>query len=75
MNYEKLWDNLIAEAKLDLDYQRGLQTVMEKEKAYLAVCSALTPEQRNAIEDYISACEELENYMTLIAYRLGRKTI
>ncbi len=74
MNYEKLWDALIAEAKLDMDYQRGLQEVSRKEVAYLTVCEALSPEQKLAVEDYISACEELGDYMTLVAYRLGKET-
>ena len=74
MDYEKLWDALIAEAKLDMDYQRGLQEVHQKEGAYLAVCKALSPEQKLAVEDYISACEELGDYMALIAYRLGKET-
>ena len=43
MDCEKLWDALIAEAKLDMDYQRGLQEVHQKEGAYLAVCEALSP--------------------------------
>ena len=74
MDCEKLWDALIAEAKLDMDYQRGLQEVHQKEGAYLAVCEALSPEQKLAVEDYISACEELGDYMALIAYRLGKET-
>lgn len=74
MNYEKLWDALIAEAKLDMDYQRGLQEVSRKEAAYLAVCETLSTEQKLAVEDYISACEELGDYMALIAYRLGKET-
>ena len=72
MDCEKLWDALIAEAKLDMAYQRGLQEVHQKEGAYLAVCEALSPEQKLAVEDYISACEELGDYMALIAYRLGK---
>ena len=74
MDYEKLWDALIAEAKLDMDYQRGLQEVSRKEEAYLAVCETLSTEQKLAVEEYISACEELGDYMALIAYRLGKET-
>ena len=72
MDYEKLWDNLRAEAKVDMDYQRSLEEVRKTEEAYLAVCACLTPDQKEIIEAYISACEELGDSMTLLAYRLGR---
>ena len=73
MDYEKLWDALMAEAKLDIDYQRGLQDLSKREKAYQRVCEVLTLEQKQTVEDYISACEELGDYMALIAYRLGKR--
>ena len=74
MDYEKIWDRLTEEAKVDMDYQRGLQEVSKREKDYLAVCEVLTPEQKQAVEDYISVCEELGDYMALLAYRLGKRS-
>ena len=73
MDYEKVWDELLKMAKVDIDYQRGLESLIKKEKAYLAACEILTPEQKLVVEDYISACEELADYMILFAYRLGKR--
>jgi hypothetical protein len=75
MDYEKLWNNLLEATKVDMDYQRGLQELHKKEAAYLAACESLSAEQREAVEEYISACEELGDCMTLLAYRLGKQTI
>ena len=74
MDYEKLWDDLLAEAKSDMDYQRSLRELSKKEEAYHVACEVLTPAQKLAVEEYISACEELGDYMALIAYRLGKRT-
>ena len=72
MDYEKLWDELTAAAKVDADYQQALKEAESLEEAYLKVCSGLSAEEKLVIEDYITACEVLGNYMTLIAYRLGK---
>ena len=71
MDYEKLWDDLVTAAKTDMDYQRALKDVENLEAHYLSVCSRLCSEDKAAIENYIAACEELGDCMTLIAYRLG----
>lgn len=39
---------------------------------YEAACAGLTPSQRQAIEDYIAACEEVEHASVFLAYTLGK---
>ena len=73
MDYEKLWDDLVAAAKTDTDYQQALKKVEKLEAVYLSVCSRLASEEKAVIEDYIAACEALGDCMMLIAYRLGKE--
>ena len=73
MDYEKLWDDLVAAAKTDTDYQQALKKVENLEAVYLTVCSRLPSEEKAVIEDYIAACEALGDAMMLIAYRLGQE--
>ena len=73
MDYEKLWDDLVAAAKTDTDYQQALKKVENLETVYLSVCSRLSSEEKAVIEDYIAACEALGDCMMLIAYRLGKE--
>ena len=75
MDYEKVWNELIAAAKVDADYQQALKEARDLEARYLEVCGSLSEEQEQVIEDYIAACEEMGDYMALIAYRLGRESI
>ena len=71
MDYQKFWKDLIQMARMDPEYQRTLESVKRAEKDYLKVCEMLPQEQRRAIEDYISACDEQEDCMAILAYRLG----
>ena len=73
MDYEKLWDDLVAAAKTDTDYQQALKEVENLESHYLEVCGRLASEEKAVIEDYIAACEALGDAMMLIAYRLGKE--
>ena len=74
MDYEKMWDELLTEAKKDEEYQWHLEQVRSTEPDFLAVCEMLTPEQRQAVEDYIAACDAQDDYMFTLAYRLGKRT-
>ena len=75
MDYEKLWDDLVAAAKTDTDYQQALKEVENLESHYLEVCGRLSSEDKALIEDYIAACEALGDCMTLLAYRLGKENV
>ena len=35
MDYEKVWDELLKMAKVDIDYQRGLESLIKKRKHIL----------------------------------------
>lgn len=48
-----------------------LARVIERTAAYEQAVQALTREQRQAVEDYIAACEELEHASVFLAYGLG----
>ena len=74
MNYEKMWDALISLAKEDEDYQQCLKRIRELEPEYLRIREGLKPEEQTIMEDYITLCGELDDYMTILAYRLGKKT-
>ena len=71
MDYEKIWDALTKECKKDSYYQQCLRDVERAEEQYLLVMQQLTPEQQAVIEDYICACETMDNAMTLLAYHMG----
>ena len=73
MEYEKLWNDLLDEAQRDEEYRWHLEAVRHAETEYLAVCETLSPDQRQAVEDYIAACEAQDDYMVTLAYRLGRR--
>ena len=73
MDYEKIWDDLVAAAKTDMDYQRALKDVKNLESHNLSVYNRLCSEDKAVIEDYIAACEALGDFMTLLAYRLGKE--
>ena len=74
MDYEKMWDALISLAKEDEDYQQSLKRIRELEPEYNRIREGLKPEEQKALEDYIALCGELDDYMTVLAYRLGKKT-
>ena len=74
MDYEKVWDELIAAAKVDADYQKALKAAEKLEDSYLEVCNSLSAEQKMVIEGYVAACETLGDYMALVAYRQGNST-
>ena len=68
------WINeLIQRAAIDHQYQQMLEIVKGKEAKFLNVRNSLSPEQRDIIDDYIAACEELDHILTGIAYTLGKE--
>jgi hypothetical protein len=66
------WMELVSQfAKSDAWYQACFARMKEKEEKYLEIMDLLTPQQRQAVEDYIAASEEMEHALLPIAYRLG----
>ena len=72
MNYDNLWDEVIKSARSDPEFQWHQNMVQNAEAVYLKVCESLSQEQKQAIEDYIAACEDLDDYLTILAYDLGK---
>ena len=67
---EEIWEkNLLELAKEDSHYQACLEEVKRLEPVYLALRDALPQMQKKVMEDYISACEELDH--ALLALALG----
>ena len=70
MNTENLWSKLGELADQDLQYQQALERVSTLEPAYLAIKGTLTPEQQQTLDDYITACEVLDECQLWLALRL-----
>ena len=60
---------LIELAKNDPNYQACLEEMRRWEPAYLALRDALPEMQRRTLENYISACEELDHVLLLLALK------
>ena len=65
-------DELSEQARTDMWYLKCLAQVQAREQDFLAIRELLTEQQRQQLDDYIAACEELEHALTPIAYRMGR---
>ena len=72
MNKDELWVHLVLRMEQDPDYQQALQRLKEAEPAYLALLETMTPENREILERYISACEALDDPLNFLAYQIGR---
>ena len=66
-------DELTEQAKMDMLYLQSLTRVKETEPAFLALRDSLPEEQRELLDQYIAACEELEHALAPIAYRMGKE--
>ena len=67
---EEIWEkNLLELAKEDSHYQACLEEVKRLEPVYLALRDALPQMQKKVMEDYISACEELDHALLLLAIK------
>ena len=73
MNNDNLWEEIMKSATKDPEFQWAQNKVQNTEKEYLEVCKSLTPEQKLVIEDYIAACELMDDYLAVTAYHLGKQ--
>lgn len=64
-------DKVYQLAHTDGWYQECLEDLKRRTPAYEEVLRSLTESQREALEAYIAACEELEHALLPIAYHLG----
>ena len=63
------YEDLMELAKEDPNYQTCLEEVKRWEPAYLALRDALPELQKKALDNYISACEELDHILLLLAMK------
>ena len=66
-------DKLNNRAKANLCYRQLLSVVKEREQDYLQIQALLTPDDQLRLDNYISACEELEQALIVLAYQLGQE--
>ena len=64
-----LLQNLV---KCDPVYQELIQYSAEKRKRYEEIVKRLSPEESEAVEDYIASCEDLEFRKAQLAFLLGQ---
>ena len=69
MRGEIWYKNLMELAKNDSHYQNCLEEVKRLEPVYLALRDALPEMQQSVLEDYLSACEELDHALLLLALK------
>lgn len=62
-------------AKADAVYQQLLKECRRLEPAYLAVLDKLPDADKDHLEAYISACEELEHRLAQLSYEFGKTRI
>ena len=62
-------EKLMELAKEDPHYQACLEEVKRLEPVYLALRDALPQMQKKIMEDYISACEELDYALLALALK------
>ena len=60
-------EKLMELAKEDPHYQACLEEIKRLEPVYLALRDALPQMQKKIMEDYISACEELDHALLALA--------
>ena len=68
-----IWKVLADRSRQDPWYQTCLSMVQEREAEYLALRKTLPEAQQEILEDYLAACQELEDSLVLLAYQLGRE--
>ena len=71
MKNVQLWDTLLQLAKTDSWYKECLKTLEKAEPAFLAIRDSLNETQRRQLDDYIAACEALEDALVLLAFKIG----
>ena len=61
------WKDFLELLQQDQEYKQLLYTCRQAEAAYEAMANTLTQEEKAIIEQYLSACEELDHRMLTIA--------
>ena len=64
------YEALLEQAKNDSQYQSCLEELKRLEPEFLAWRDTLEENRRNILDDYLSACEELDHALLMVAGRL-----
>ena len=75
MDKNELWNYLIPMMEQDPDYQQALQKMKEIEPKYLALLETMTAENQEILEQYITACENMDDPLIFLAYQIGRNRL
>jgi len=67
------FSRIIEKTKTDFRYQECYQALQKTEEEFLQIRDALPPEQREQLNNYISACEEMDYIMLRLAYLVGKE--
>ncbi len=68
---DMVYPGLIEKAAKDEEYQKHLKTCESREKDYNRLCESFSDEQREIIEKYISACENMDYRLMQLAFWYG----
>ena len=71
MDMDELWCSLIPMMEHDANYQQALRRLKEAEADYLALLETMPLQEREVLEQYISACEALDDPLIFLAYQIG----
>lgn len=71
MDMDELWRSLVPMMEQDANYQQALRRLKEAEADYLALLETMLPQEREVLEQYISACEALDDPLIFLAYQIG----
>ena len=67
---EKSWLEELAEmAKTDEEYQQCLKALRRAQPAYLAFRDSLPEDQRKTVEDYLTACENMDQALLFLVLK------
>ena len=75
MPEESMWDILIPLAMREPWYQECRAEVRRLEPWFMEFRESLSQEDRDKLDDYISACETQESALTLTVWDMFRKAI
>ena len=75
MEQTEWMEYLMERAKMDTQYQSCLEEVNRLEPAFLALRDSLSREQQQILDDYFSACEEMDHALLPLAMEAGQSNL
>jgi len=70
-----IWEkDLFRRVELDAQYQQQLEEVKKTETEFLKIRHTMPQTHQEILDNYLSACEELDHILTARAYAFGRET-